>query len=91
MSVDRRQLLRGTVAAGASALSAGALSGPARGAILTPEELRAPRAGFNAALFDMANKVVANYHTADIQDNVFTKPWAAFETGGAGPLEDAHS
>lgn len=87
MSVDRRQLLRGTVAAGASALSVGALSGPARGAILAPEVLRTSRAGFNVALLDVANKVITNYHTADIQNNVFTKPWAAFETGGWDPLE----
>ncbi|WP_158853866.1 hypothetical protein [Streptomyces sp. NRRL F-5650] len=87
MSLNRRQLLRGTVAAGASALSLGVLAAPARGAILRPQAARTSRAGFNVALLDKANQVITNYHTADIQNNVFTKPWAKFETGGWDPLE----
>lgn len=90
MVLDRRQLLRGSLAAGAGAT----LWGLSTGMVLTADNASAavpavPRAaGFNVALLNTTHNVVENYNTADIRNNAFSKPpWAKFPTGVWQPLE----
>ncbi|MEH6374249.1 hypothetical protein V7793_07900 [Streptomyces sp. KLMMK] len=80
MSLDRRQLLRGSLAIGAAAVPFGALAAPAHGIVRQPQA-QVPRAGFSLALLDANNQIITNHHTGDIRNGKFGKPWATFRTG----------
>ncbi|GAA2096758.1 hypothetical protein GCM10009801_66560 [Streptomyces albiaxialis] len=87
MSLDRRQLLRGSLAVGAAAVpfasATPAYARQDRGAAQTPP------ASFYLALLDAHNNVVETYYTGDIdaQTNRFGLPKSSFPTGGWAPLE----
>ncbi|ATL26018.1 hypothetical protein KY5_1000c [Streptomyces formicae] len=90
MGLNRRQLLRGSLAVGAAALPVGALAAPAYGVVHKPRA-QARRAGFNLALLDVANGIITNHHTGDIHTNTkgekeFGNPWATFRTGKDGAV-----
>ncbi|WP_367133877.1 MULTISPECIES: twin-arginine translocation signal domain-containing protein [Streptomyces] len=80
MSLNRRQILRGSLAAGAMTLPLGAPAAPAYGVVREPRA-QAPQAGFSLALLDVNNQIITNHHTRDIRDGKFGKPWATFRTG----------
>ena len=89
MSVDRRQLLRGSLAAGAAA--AVPFSVPLASAHAAARGERAAPA-FQLALCDANNKVIENYSTGDIVTDAqggssFGAPTSVFHTGGWAPLE----
>ncbi|MDJ1130998.1 hypothetical protein [Streptomyces iconiensis] len=94
MSLDRRQLLRGSLAAGAAAVPFGALAAPAYGA--GGERRAAQASGFMLALLDANNNVIENHHTGDIttdaqKQSFFGAPRSTFSTGSGAdawaPLE----
>ncbi|MBP2185451.1 hypothetical protein [Amycolatopsis magusensis] len=91
--MDRRQLLRGLLAAGVAAVPISALAGSARGAEAVGGALLED---FHLALLDVQNHVIETYWTGHIKLEkdqngkdrfVFGAPLSAFPTGGWAPLE----
>lgn len=93
MSLDRRQLLRGSLAAGAAAVPLGALAAPAHGVEPVPRISQQQSAAFPLVLMDAYNNTVETYDTGEIdgRTNRFGAPKSSFLTGkGAeawAPLE----
>ncbi|MBO8195498.1 twin-arginine translocation signal domain-containing protein [Streptomyces oryzae] len=84
MNINRRQLLRGSLAAAAAAGPLGALASPAYGAQQAAPD---PRDPYDLVLLDVANKKVQTVNTGQVRNGQFGDPISTFATGGWDPLE----